>query len=122
MWEEGLSVNGSKARELEKASGRLGKEITWFRGQFISQATKESKEMDMLNGWSCRQAYPVCDTAGIQQHSYSSYLIPQMWQWLADLQGSNALAAVGSCVALVGIFVNLTRRSGSWDLMRRLRI
>ena len=46
----------------------------------MSEATK-AKEMDMLNGKLAGKlilfAIPL---------AFSSYLIPQMWQWLADLR------------------------------------
>ena len=47
----------------------------------MSEATK-AKEMDMLNGKLAGKLILFA----IPLAFFSSYLIPQMWQWLADLR------------------------------------
>lgn len=68
--------------------------------------SKKIKRNGYAKWRSCRQADYICHTTGLAVF-YSSFLTPQMLPWLAGLAGDRALAAVGSCVALVGIFVNL---------------
>ena len=71
----------------------------------MSEATK-AKEMDMLNGKLAGKlilfAIPLAFSSILQQLFNSADVAV-----VGRFAGSNALAAVGSCVALVGIFVNL---------------
>lgn len=66
----------------------------------------KTKEMDMLNGGLARKlilfAIPLA-FSGILQQLFNSADVAVVGRFA----GSAALAAVGSCVALVGIFVNL---------------
>lgn len=71
----------------------------------MSETTK-AKEMDMLNGKLAGKlilfAIPLAFSSILQQLFNSADVAV-----VGRFAGSNALAAVGSCVALVGIFVNL---------------
>ena len=66
----------------------------------------ETKEMDMINGGLAGNliifALPVAFSS-IMQQLFNSADVAVVGRFAGD----NALAAVGSCVALVGIFVNL---------------
>lgn len=68
--------------------------------------TPKSKEMDMLNGGLAGKlilfAMPLAFSSILQQLFNSADVAV-----VGRFAGDNALAAVGSCVALVGIFVNL---------------
>ena len=67
---------------------------------------KKTKEMDMLNGGLAGKlilfAVPLAFSSILQQLFNSADVAV-----VGRFAGSQALAAVGSCVALVGIFVNL---------------
>lgn len=67
---------------------------------------KKTKEMDMLQGGLAGKlivfALPVACSSILQQLFNSADVAV-----VGRFAGDNALAAVGSCVALVGIFVNL---------------
>ena len=66
----------------------------------------KNKEMDMINGGIAGNliifALPVAFSS-IMQQLFNSADVAVVGRFAGD----NALAAVGSCVALVGIFVNL---------------
>ena len=68
--------------------------------------TIKSKEMDMLNGGLVGKlilfSLPLAFSSILQQLFNSADVAV-----VGRFAGDNALAAVGSCVALVGIFVNL---------------
>lgn len=68
--------------------------------------TLKSKEMDMLNGGLAGKlilfSLPLAFSSILQQLFNSADVAV-----VGRFAGDNALAAVGSCVALVGIFVNL---------------
>ena len=68
--------------------------------------TIQSKEMDMLNGGLVGKlilfSLPLAFSSILQQLFNSADVAV-----VGRFAGDNALAAVGSCVALVGIFVNL---------------
>lgn len=70
------------------------------------EETKNRKEMDMLNGGLSGKlilfAIPLAFSSILQQLFNSADVAV-----VGRFAGSQALAAVGSCVALVGIFVNL---------------
>ena len=70
------------------------------------EKTKKTKEMDMLNGGIAGKlilfAIPLACSSILQQLFNSADVAV-----VGRFAGSRALAAVGSCVALVGIFVNL---------------
>lgn len=72
----------------------------------IDVNTANSKEMDMLNGGLAGKliifAMPLAFSSILQQLFNSADVAV-----VGRFAGDNALAAVGSCVALVGIFVNL---------------
>lgn len=67
---------------------------------------KNTKEMDMLNGGLAGKlilfSIPLAFSSILQQLFNSADVAV-----VGRFAGDNALAAVGSCVALVGIFVNL---------------
>lgn len=73
------------------------------------EEVKKSKEMDMLNGGLAGKliiliifAIPLAFSSILQQLFNSADVAV-----VGRFAGDRALAAVGSCVALVGIFVNL---------------
>ena len=70
------------------------------------EQSKKTKEMDMLQGRLAGKlivfALPVACSSILQQLFNSADVAV-----VGRFAGDNALAAVGSCVALVGIFVNL---------------
>lgn len=70
------------------------------------EKTKKAKEMDMLNGGLAGKlilfSLPLAFSSILQQLFNSADVAV-----VGRFAGDNALAAVGSCVALVGIFVNL---------------
>lgn len=70
------------------------------------EKTKKTKEMDMLNGGIAGKlilfAIPLACSSILQQLFNSADVAV-----VGRFAGDKALAAVGSCVALVGIFVNL---------------
>lgn len=70
------------------------------------QMTKQGKEMDMLQGGLAGKlimfALPLAFSSILQQLFNSADVAV-----VGRFAGSSALAAVGSCVAIVGIFVNL---------------
>ena len=70
------------------------------------EQSKKTKEMDMLQGGLAGKlivfALPVACSSILQQLFNSADVAV-----VGRFAGDNALAAVGSCVALVGIFVNL---------------
>ena len=70
------------------------------------EKTKKTREMDMLNGGIAGKlilfAIPLACSSILQQLFNSADVAV-----VGRFAGSRALAAVGSCVALVGIFVNL---------------
>ena len=72
----------------------------------IDMKTIKSKEMDMLNGGLVGKlilfSLPLAFSSILQQLFNSADVAV-----VGRFAGDNALAAVGSCVALVGIFVNL---------------
>ena len=72
----------------------------------IDMKTRKSKEMDMLNGGLVGKlilfSLPLAFSSILQQLFNSADVAV-----VGRFAGDNALAAVGSCVALVGIFVNL---------------
>lgn len=72
----------------------------------MEQTAKKSKEMDMLNGGLAGKlilfAIPLAFSSILQQLFNSADVAV-----VGRFAGDQALAAVGSCVALVGIFVNL---------------
>ena len=76
----------------------------YFR--IIDMKTIQSKEMDMLNGGLAGKlilfSLPLAFSSILQQLFNSADVAV-----VGRFAGDNALAAVGSCVALVGIFVNL---------------
>ena len=78
-------------------------------GEFFekrSKVMKNAKEMDMLNGGLAGKlilfSIPLACSSILQQLFNSADVAV-----VGRFAGDNALAAVGSCVALVGIFVNL---------------
>ena len=74
--------------------------------QKVEQTGKKSKEMDMLNGGLAGKlilfSIPLAFSSILQQLFNSADVAV-----VGRFAGDQALAAVGSCVALVGIFVNL---------------
>ena len=72
----------------------------------MEQTGKKSKEMDMLNGGLAGKlilfSIPLAFSSILQQLFNSADVAV-----VGRFAGDQALAAVGSCVALVGIFVNL---------------
>ena len=70
------------------------------------ETTKKTKEMDMLNGGLAGKlilfSIPLAFSSILQQLFNSADVAV-----VGRFAGDRALAAVGSCVALVGIFVNL---------------
>ena len=70
------------------------------------EEVKKSKEMDMLNGGLAGKliifAIPLAFSSILQQLFNSADVAV-----VGRFAGDRALAAVGNCVALVGIFVNL---------------
>lgn len=70
------------------------------------EEVKKSKEMDMLNGGLAGKliifAIPLAFSSILQQLFNSADVAV-----VGRFAGDRALAAVGSCVSLVGIFVNL---------------
>ena len=74
--------------------------------QEVEQTGKKSKEMDMLNGGLAGKlilfSIPLAFSSILQQLFNSADVAV-----VGRFAGDQALAAVGSCVALVGIFVNL---------------
>lgn len=70
------------------------------------EEVKKSKEMDMLNGGLAGKliifAIPLAFSSILQQLFNSADVAV-----VGRFAGDRALAAVGSCVALIGIFVNL---------------
>ena len=80
--------------------------IALRRREIKMEERKKTKEMDMLNGGLSGKlilfAIPLA-FSGILQQLFNSADVAVVGRFA----GSAALAAVGSCVALVGIFVNL---------------
>ena len=74
--------------------------------QEVERTGKKSKEMDMLNGGLAGKlilfSIPLAFSSILQQLFNSADVAV-----VGRFAGDQALAAVGSCVALVGIFVNL---------------
>lgn len=87
----------------ERTAGEI---IPSDRTEQTKSIEKRSKEMDMLNGKLAGKlilfAIPLAFSSILQQLFNSADVAV-----VGRFAGSDALAAVGSCVALVGIFVNL---------------